>query len=79
MTSNPTAPPAPQESRESVADALARRVTAREGPSANVLVQGLRELGAIDGAVYQAVARTLTGTLDGPVRRLSAAADKSKL
>jgi undecaprenyl-diphosphatase len=29
--------------------------------------------------VYEAVARTPTGTLDGPVRRLSAAADKSKL
>jgi membrane-associated phospholipid phosphatase len=76
VTSEPTAPP---ESRESVADALARRVTAHEGPSANVVVAGLRELGAVDRAVYQAVASTPTGTLDGSVRRLSAAADKSKL
>jgi membrane-associated phospholipid phosphatase len=79
MTSDPTAPTAPPESRESVADALARRVTAREGPAANVVVQGLHELGAVDRAVYAAVARTPTGTLDEPVRRLSAAADKSKL
>ena len=71
--------PAPPEPRESVADALARRVPAREGPAANVVVQGLRELGAVDRAVYEAVARTPTGTLDDPVRRLSAAADKSKL
>ena len=78
MTSDPAAPAAPPKSQESVADVLARRVTAREGP-ANVVVQGLRELGAVDRAVYQAVARTPTGTLDDPVRRLSAAADKSKL
>ena len=76
MTSDPTAPPEPL---ESVADVLARRVRDREGPSANVVVQGLRELGAVDRAVYQAVARTPTGTLDEPVRRLSAAADMSKL
>ncbi|HEX2160187.1 MAG TPA: phosphatase PAP2 family protein [Actinomycetes bacterium] len=40
---------------------------------------GLRELGAVDRAVYEAVARTPTGDLDGPVRRLSGAADKSRL
>jgi membrane-associated phospholipid phosphatase len=76
MTSDPTAPPEPL---ESVADVLARRVRDREGPSANVVVLGLRERGAVDRAVYQAVARTPTGTLDEPVRRLSAAADMSKL
>jgi membrane-associated phospholipid phosphatase len=76
MTSDPTAPPEPL---ESVADVLARRVRDRESPSANVVIQGLRELGAVDRAVYQAVARTPTGTLDEPVRRLSAAADMSKL
>jgi membrane-associated phospholipid phosphatase len=69
----------PPENRESVADALARRVEDREGPTANVLVQGLHELGAVDRAVYEAVARTPTGTLDAPVRRLSAAADHSRL
>jgi membrane-associated phospholipid phosphatase len=36
-------------------------------------------LGAVDRAVYEAVARTPTGTLDVPVRRLSGAADRSKL
>jgi membrane-associated phospholipid phosphatase len=79
MTSDPATPAAPPEPLESVADALARRVRAREGPAANVMIQGLRELGAVDRAVYEAVARTPTGTLDDPVRRLSAAADKSKL
>jgi membrane-associated phospholipid phosphatase len=81
VTSDPTAPTAPTAppERESVADVLARQVTAREGPAANVLVQGLRELGAVDRAVYEAVARTPTGTLDGTVRKLSAAADMSKL
>jgi membrane-associated phospholipid phosphatase len=81
MTSDPTAPPAPPTSGESLADTLARQVTTRprQGPAANLVVHSLHELGAIDRAVYEAVARTPTGTLDGPVRRLSAAADKSKL
>jgi membrane-associated phospholipid phosphatase len=65
--------------RDSVADALARRVPARQGPAAGVLVEALRELGAVDRSVYEAVARTPTGNLDAPVRRLSAAADKSRL
>jgi hypothetical protein len=55
--------------QETVADALARRVQAREDSSANRLVQALRELGAVDRAVYEAVARTPTATLDGPVRQ----------
>ena len=82
MTSDPTAPtdpPASPASGESLADALARQVTTRQSPAANLVVQRLHELGAVDRAVYEAVARTPTGTLDGPVRRLSAAADKSKL
>jgi undecaprenyl-diphosphatase len=66
--------------RDTVADALARRVPARrQGEGAFNLAEGLRELGAIDRAVYEAVARTPTGDLDGPVRRLSGAADKSRL
>jgi membrane-associated phospholipid phosphatase len=64
---------------ETVADALARRVPARPGPAAGGAVVALRELGAIDRAVYEAVARTPTATLDGPVRQLSAAADGSRL
>jgi membrane-associated phospholipid phosphatase len=43
------------------------------------MAAALRELGAVDRAVYQAVARTPTGNLDAPVRRLSHAADHSKL
>jgi len=43
------------------------------------MAAALRELGAVDRAVYRAVARTPTGNLDVPVRRLSHAADHSKL
>jgi membrane-associated phospholipid phosphatase len=65
---------------DTVADALARRVPARRRePAAFSLADGLRELGAVDRAVYEAVARTPTGNLDVPVRRLSGAADKSRL
>jgi membrane-associated phospholipid phosphatase len=65
---------------DTVADALARRVPARRrGPAGHGLAEGLRELGAVDRAVYEAVARTPTGALDGPVRRLSGAADKSRV
>jgi membrane-associated phospholipid phosphatase len=65
---------------DTVADALARRVPARRrGPAGLDLAEGLRELGAVDRAVYEAVARTPTGALDGPVRRLSGAADRSRV
>jgi membrane-associated phospholipid phosphatase len=65
---------------DTVADALARRVvTRRRGPAAFRVADGLRELGAVDRAVYEAVGRTPTGNLDVPVRRLSGAADKSRL
>ena len=43
------------------------------------MAAALRELGAVDRAVYEAVARTPTERLDDPVRQLSAAADNSKL
>jgi membrane-associated phospholipid phosphatase len=66
-------------SQETVADALARRVPTPQAPSAHRLVEALRDLGAVDRAVYEAVARTSTATLDGPVRQLSGAADKSHL
>jgi membrane-associated phospholipid phosphatase len=73
------AEPAP-ERPETVADALARRVPAGDqAPAAFRLADGLRELGAVDRAVYEAVARTPTGNLDAPVRRLSGAADNSRL
>jgi membrane-associated phospholipid phosphatase len=69
----------PPDPGESVADALARRVPDRQGPAAHVLVEALREVGAVDRAVYEAIARTPTANLDGPVRQLSGAADKSRL
>jgi membrane-associated phospholipid phosphatase len=65
---------------DTVADALARRVPPRRRGETGVhLAEELRDLGAVDRAVYQAIARTPTANLDGPVRRLSAAADKSRL
>ena len=65
---------------DSVADALARRVPPRRQDEIGIdLAEELRELGAVDRAVYEAIARTPTANLDGPVRQLSAAADKSRL
>jgi membrane-associated phospholipid phosphatase len=63
---------------DALGDALARQVEARRGPASR-WAEALRELGAIDRAVYQAVARTPTAALDGPARRLSDAADHSRL
>jgi membrane-associated phospholipid phosphatase len=39
----------------------------------------MRELGAVDRAVYEAVSRAHTAELDGPVRRLSESANHSRL
>lgn len=64
--------------QETVGDALARRVEARRGPASR-WAEALRELGAVDRAVYEAVARTPTAELDGPIRRLSDAANYSRL
>ena len=57
---------------------LARRVEVRRGPSARS-AEALRELGAVDRAVYAAVADTPTAEMDGPLRRLSEAANQSRL
>jgi membrane-associated phospholipid phosphatase len=72
MSQEPNTPP------ETVGDALARGVEARRGPG-SPWVEALRELGAVDRAVYRAVASTPTAGLDGPFRRLSRAADHSRL
>jgi membrane-associated phospholipid phosphatase len=64
--------------QDTIADALARRVEARRG-GATRWAEAFRELAAVDRAVYDAVARTPTPELDGPVRRLSQAADHSRL
>ena len=63
---------------DTVGDVLARRAQTRQG-MLSARAAALRELGAVDRAVYDAVARTPTATLDGPVRQLSTAADHSRL
>jgi membrane-associated phospholipid phosphatase len=64
---------------ETVEDALARGVEPWQGWASSYLAEVLRELGAVDRAVYEAVARTPTAKLDDPVRRLSDAANRSRL
>ena len=58
-----------------LADALARR----GGPLRQQAAAGLRELDAVDRAVFAAVASTPTPSLDAPLRRLSDAANNSVL
>jgi hypothetical protein len=56
--------------QQTVADALAQRVEARQGTGSG-WAEALHELGAVDRAVYQAVARTPTPTVTrtpGPPR-----------
>jgi membrane-associated phospholipid phosphatase len=64
--------------QQTVEDALARRVEARRG-AASPWTKALRELGEMDRAVYQAVADTPSPELDVAFRRLSTAADYSRL
>ena len=59
-----------KEVTQQLADALARQ----GGPARDRAAAGLRELAALDQAVYTAVAVTPTPTLDEPLRRLSNAA-----
>ena len=61
----------------SVADALASRLEAQRPASG--WAGALRELGALDRAMYEAVADTPTPQLDGLFRRLSNAANNSRL
>lgn len=64
--------------QQTVEEALARLVEARRG-AASPWTEALRELGAIDRAVYEAVAVTPSPELDGAFRWLSTAADYSRL
>lgn len=64
---------------ESVADWLASRAGEYGGPVRRQIVASIRQLGAVDRATYEAIATTPTPSLDEPLRRLSRAADKSKL
>lgn len=62
-----------------IAKRLADELARRGGPIRRRAAEGLRELGAVDQAVYSAVAATPTPSLDEPVRRLSDAANNSRL
>jgi membrane-associated phospholipid phosphatase len=69
----------PDEAVEAVAERLADSFAHRAGPFSRQVGQGLRELGAVDRAIYSAIASTPTPTLDEPLRRLSNAANNSRL
>jgi len=62
-----------------VAQRLADGLARSGGPVRRRAAEGLRELGAVDRAVYSAVAATPTPSLDEPLRRLSNAANNSRL
>lgn len=64
-----------KEATQQLADALARQ----GGPVRDRAAARLRELAAVDQAVYTAVAVTPTPSLDEPLRRLSNAANNSVL
>lgn len=82
-TRGPASQP-PADTAAAVADWLADRLaergwTGRGQQARQRLTDGLRELGAADRAIYAAVAETPTEALDEPLRRLSNAANKSRL
>jgi membrane-associated phospholipid phosphatase len=64
---------------QTVAQRLADRFARLGGPAREQAAKRLRELGAVDQAVYSAVATTPTPSLDEPLRRLSNAANNSRL
>jgi membrane-associated phospholipid phosphatase len=61
------------------AAALADRLAALDRPAWQRLAAGMHQASDLDRAVYEAIASVDTPALDGPARRLSRAADKSKL
>ena len=62
-----------------VTERLADRLEGARNPARQRLAESLRELGVVDRAVYAAVASASTPVLDVPVRRLSNAANNSRL
>lgn len=64
---------------EAVADRLAAHLSQLGGPARQRLTEALHQLGAIDRAVYQAVAAVPAPALDQAMRRLSNSANHSKL
>jgi undecaprenyl-diphosphatase len=69
----------PAAETEMVAQLLADSLASLGGQVGQQAAEGLRELGAVDRAVYSAVATTPTPSLDEPLRRLSDAANNSRL
>jgi membrane-associated phospholipid phosphatase len=61
------------------AQRLAAGLARQDGPGRQRAAGGLRELGAVDRAIYSAVAATPTPSLDEPLRRLSNAANNAGL
>src|SRR5215469_9384033 len=61
------------------AQQLADQLVRQGGPVRQRAAEELRELGALDQAIYCAVAATPTPALDEPLRRLSNAANNSRL
>jgi membrane-associated phospholipid phosphatase len=79
--SDPSTNPAPSDverSERTVTEAIAAPVATRRSDQSR-WVDVLMELGALDRAVYEAVATTPTAHLDVPFRRLSRAADGGAL
>ena len=72
-------PAADAEMAEMMVRLLADSLGPLDGPVRQQVAEGLRELGAVDRAVYSAVAGTPTPHLDEPLRRLSNAANNSRL
>jgi len=64
---------------DTVVQLLAGTLGPLSGSVGQRAAEGLRELGAVDRAVYSAVAATPTPSLDEPLRRLSNAANNSRL
>ena len=62
-----------------VTERLADRLAGARNPARQRLAESLRELGVVDRAIYAAVASASTPVLDVPVRRLSNAANNSRL
>lgn len=62
-----------------VEERLADRIDTRGGPGRERLANALRQAGEADRAVYDAIATTPMPTLDEPLRRLSEAANYSRL
>jgi undecaprenyl-diphosphatase len=64
---------------DAVADLIAENLARRGGPARQQLAEILHQLGAIDRAVYAAVASVPAPALDQAMRRLSKSADRSRL